>query len=151
MSLAQHNLAPQEGAREKSFRLGRGNGSGRGKTAGRGTKGQRSRSGGRNKLRLKGLKQMLLSFPKSRGFNSRYAKARVVTLAQLDRLSEGTVVNADALRRAGLVLRTDRSIKIIASEGLTKKLVIRGVQVSEGAKALIEKVGGSVVLSKKNA
>jgi large subunit ribosomal protein L15 len=151
MSLAQHTLAPKNGAREKSFRLGRGNGSGRGKTAGRGTKGQRSRSGGRNKLRLKGLKQMLLSFPKSRGFNSRYAKARVVTLAQLERLSEGAVVNADALRRAGLVLRTDRSIKIIASEGLTKKLVIRGVQVSEGAKALIEKVGGSVVLSKKNA
>lgn len=151
MSLAQHNVAPQAGSREKSFRIGRGNGSGRGKTGGRGTKGQRSRAGGRSGLRLKGLKQMLLSFPKSRGFNSRYAKARVVTLAQLERLSEGTVVNVDALRRAGLVLRTDRSVKIIAAEGLTKKLTIRGLSVSEGAKALIEKVGGSVVASKKNA
>lgn len=151
MSLAQHTLAPKAGSREKSFRLGRGNGSGRGKTAGRGTKGQRSRSGGRNKLRLKGMKQMMLSFPKLRGFTSRYAKARVVTLAQLEHLPEGTVINAIALRRAGLVIRTDRSIKIIASEGLTKKLVIRGVQVSEGAKALIEQVGGSVIPSKKKA
>lgn len=143
-----HTLAPASGARTKSFRVGRGNGSGRGKTAGRGTKGQRSRSGGRNKLRLKGMKQMLLSFPKVRGFQSRYDKARVITLAQLERLSDGTVVTPDLLRRANLVLRTDRSIKIVGAEGLTKKLTIRGIHVTAGAKAAIEKVGGSVLAKK---
>jgi large subunit ribosomal protein L15 len=144
-----HTLAPARGAREKSFRVGRGNGSGRGKTAGRGTKGQRSRSGGRSGLKLKGLKQMLLSFPKVRGFQSRYDKARVITLAQLERMTEGSVVTMEALRRADLVLRTDHSVKIVASEGLTKKLTIRGIKVSAGAKEAIEKLGGTVVAVKK--
>lgn len=146
-----HTLAPQDGAREKAFRVGRGNGSGRGTTAGRGTKGQRARSGGRNKLRLKGLKQMLLSFPKVRGFQSRYDKACTLTLAQLERLTDGSVVTMDSLRRAGLVLRTHRAVKIVGGEGLTKKLTIRGLPVSAGAKASIEKIGGSVVMSKKKA
>ena len=148
MSLMMHTLAANDGARERSFRVGRGNGSGRGKTAGRGTKGQRSRSGGRNKLRLKGLKQMLLAFPKNRGFQSRYDKACTITLAQLERLPDGTAVTMEALRRAGLVVRTDRSVKIVGGEGLTKKLVVRGVPVSAGAKAAIEKAGGSVVEKK---
>ncbi len=143
-----HTLAPAKGAREKSFRVGRGNGSGKGKTAGRGTKGQRSRSGGKSGLVLKGLKQMLLSFPKSRGFTSRYDKARVVTLAQLETLSPGTVT-METLRRAGLMVRADRAAKIIAGEGLTKKLDIRGINVSAGAKEAIEKLGGSVIGYKK--
>ena len=140
-----HTLAPSAGSRTESFRVGRGNGSGRGKTAGRGTKGQRSRSGGRNKLRLKGMKQMLLAFPKVRGFQSRYDKARTITLAQLERFSDGTLVTADLLRRADLVLRTDRSIKIVGSTGLTKKLTLRGLKVTAGAKTAIEQIGGSVL------
>lgn len=148
MSLMMHTLAPASGSREKSFRVGRGNGSGRGTTAGRGTKGQRARSGGRNKLRLKGLKQMLLSFPKNRGFQSRYDKACTLTLAQLNTLPDGTVVTMDALRKAGLIVRVDRSVKIVASEGLTKKLTLRGIPVSAGARALIEKSGGAVVAAK---
>ena len=148
MSIALHTLSASEGSRTKSFRVGRGNGSGRGKTAGRGTKGQRSRSGGRNKLRLKGLKQMLLSFPKNRGFKSRYDKARTITLAQLEVLADGALVSPETLRRAGLVLRTDRSVKIVGNEGLTKKLTVRGVLVTAGAKAAIEKAGGKVASRK---
>ena len=143
-----HTLAPAAGAREKSFRVGRGNGSGRGKTAGRGTKGQRSRSGGRSGLKLKGLKQMLLSFPKVRGFQSRYSKARVITLVQLETVPEG-MVTMNTLERAGLVIRTDRSVKIVGNTGLTKKLTIRDIKVSAGAKAAIEKLGGSVIAPKK--
>lgn len=150
-ALMMHTLAPAVGAREKSFRVGRGNGSGRGKTAGRGTKGQRSRSGGRSGLKLKGLKQMLLSFPKVRGFQSRYDKARMLTLAQLETLADGMVVTMESLSRAGLVLRTDHSVKIIGNEGLTKKLTIRDVKVTAGAKAAIEKAGGTVVFGKKKA
>lgn len=64
---------PKKGSRTKKFRVGRGYATGRGTTAGRGTKGQRARTpGGRKRLKLKGLKQMLLAFPKSRGFNSMY-------------------------------------------------------------------------------
>ena len=39
------DLVPDEGAKKKKKRVGRGTGSGHGKTSGRGTKGQKSRSG----------------------------------------------------------------------------------------------------------
>ena len=39
-------LSPAPGSVRKSFRVGRGNGSGAGKTAGKGHKGQNARSGG---------------------------------------------------------------------------------------------------------
>ncbi len=151
MSIAIHTLAPTKGAREKAFRIGRGNGSGRGTTAGRGTKGQRARSGGRNKLRLKGMKQMLLSFPKNRGFQSRYAKARVVSLVQLETLAPGTRVDLDTLRKAGFILRSDRTAKIVGTGGLTKKFMIHGVLATTTARAAVEKAGGKVVSFSKKA
>ncbi|HEU0051133.1 MAG TPA: uL15 family ribosomal protein, partial [Patescibacteria group bacterium] len=83
MALSLHTLHPVKGSRTKKFRVGRGLGSGRGKTAGRGTKGQRARTGGRKRLRLKGLKQMLLAFPKTRGFQSLNQKTVAISLIQL--------------------------------------------------------------------
>ena len=144
-TLTLHTLAPAKGSRVKSFRIGRGNGSGRGTTAGRGTKGQRSRSGGKSGLRLKGMKQMLLSFPKNRGFNSFYAKARTIPLVKIESLTEGTLITMDTLRRANLVLRTERSAKIVGTKGLTKKFTVRGVLVTAGAKQAIEQAGGTVI------
>jgi len=41
-----NELSPAPGSVKKSFRVGRGNGSGAGKTAGKGHKGQNARSGG---------------------------------------------------------------------------------------------------------
>ena len=41
-----HEMKYTEGARQKSYRVGRGHGSGNGKTAGKGHKGQKARSGG---------------------------------------------------------------------------------------------------------
>ncbi len=150
MSLSLHTLAPNPGSRTKTFRVGRGAGSGSGKTAGRGTKGQRSRAGGRNKLRLKGMKQMLLSFPKMRGFRSYQSKAKSISLAQLETLNDGTVVTLEGLRNVGLANRSVLAAKIVGNSGLTKKLVIgRGILLTTGAKAAIEKAGGSVQAKKK--
>lgn len=145
MALTLHNLAPKKGSRTKSFRVGRGAGTGRGKTAGRGTKGQRSRSGGKKKLKLKGLKQMLLGFPKMRGFRSRYGKDVVIRLEQLNRFEDGATVDLQALRKANLLIRTDKSAKVITSGAITKKLNIKGIGVSAGAKAAIEKAGGKIL------
>src|SRR5260221_5276588 len=86
MSISLHTIAPSKGARTKSFRVGRGNASGRGTTAGRGTKGQRARTGGRNRLKLKGLKQMLLAFPKLRGTKSFREKPATVPLDRIVKL-----------------------------------------------------------------
>lgn len=149
MSLQLHSIAPKPGSRERSFRIGRGHGSGRGKTAGKGTKGQRARSGGRGGLNLLGMRQMLLSFPKTRGFQSLTSKAITLPVDRLDVFQDGTKVDMSALRQAGLVKRADARIKLVGGKDLTKKLVITNLLCTPGAKAQIEKAGGSVAAAKK--
>ena len=149
MSLTLHTVAPNAGSHERSRRIGRGPGSGRGKTAGKGTKGQRSRSGGRAGLKLKGMKQMLLSFPKSRGFQSLKSKLVALPVQRLDVFADGTTVDLKALHAAGLLHRDERMAKIIGGTELTHKLNVVGLKVTASAQALIEKAGGSVSLPGK--
>lgn len=144
MALTLHTLTPKHGARTKSFRIGRGPGTGRGKTAGKGTKGQKARTGGGKKLKLKGLKQMLLSFPKNRGFQSYYDKPATVPLSRLASFKDGATINLASLRKAGIISRIDRAAKIVGSGDFSKKLTIEKVGVTPSAKAAIEKAGGSV-------
>jgi large subunit ribosomal protein L15 len=144
MSLSMNSLKPAHGSRTKSFRIGRGHGSGRGKTAGKGTKGQKARTGGRKKLQLKGLKQMLLAFPKNRGFQSRFPQARAVTLGQLEKFPAGSSVTLESLQDKGVVTRRDVSAKIVGSGKLTKALKVSGIAVSASAKKAIEAAGGTI-------
>ena len=53
-----HELSPAAGSTTKSFRKGRGHGSGNGKTAGRGHKGQWARSGGGVRVGFEGGRQL---------------------------------------------------------------------------------------------
>ena len=152
MSLTLHTLAPAKGARTKSFRVGRGEGSGRGKTGGKGTKGQRSRTGGRRGLKLKGLKQMLLGFPKLRGFKSRYAKAATVSLEKAAKVfSAGEKIDVKALKSKGLIPNTSELAKVVGAADVGKALSFMDVKSSASAKAAVEKAGGSfkVAESKK--
>lgn len=152
MSLSLHTLAPKKGSRVKSFRVGRGYGSGRGTTAGRGTKGQRARTGGRNGLKLKGIKQMLLSFPKARGFQSMYSKPVALPLDRLNVFADGAMVDTRALREKGILRRAHVSAKLVlGSEPLTKKLTIVAIPASAQAKIAIEAAGGSVSAKVKKA
>ncbi len=147
MALTLHTIQPKRGSRTKSFRVGRGLGSGRGKTAGRGTKGQRSRSGGKNKLKLRGMKQMLLSFPKNRGFHSHFEKATTVPLTRLSAFPDGAVITLGVLKTKSLVSRGASIVKIVGTGKLDKKWTLKGVLVSAGAKAAIEAAGGTCVAS----
>lgn len=145
MAITLHSLSPARGARTKSFRIGRGHGTGRGKTAGRGTKGQRSRTGGRNKLKLKGMKQLLLAFPKNRGFQSLDAKPVTIRLGMLSKMDVGTRVSLSSLRAAGFIMRSDRAVKIVAGGELTKPLVFDAkLAVSATAREAIERAGGRI-------
>ncbi len=145
MAITLHSIVSSKGSRTHTRRIGRGPGSGRGKTAGKGTKGQRSRTGGKTALKLKGMKQMLLSFPKNRGFQSRFAKDVAIRVGRLSVLAEGTPITIQVLQAAGLMRRGDRSVKIIAGGELKQKLTIgKGVLVSAGAKTEIERAGGTI-------
>jgi large subunit ribosomal protein L15 len=144
MSLSMNTMRSAKGTRKSSKRIGRGQSSGRGKTAGRGTKGQSARSGGKKKLKLKGMKQMLLTFPKSRGFQSEAPQQATVRVSALEVFGAGSVVTLTSMRQKGLIKRSDRGAKIVGGGELTKKLTFEGVTFSTSAKAAIEKAGGEI-------
>jgi large subunit ribosomal protein L15 len=139
-----NTLKPAEGARKERTRVGRGIGSGLGKTAGRGHKGSFARTGkGKIKPGFEGGQMpMQRRLPKI-GFRSPIAKDTAeVLLYQLDKL-DGTIDLA-ALRAAKLIPTTAKKAKIVKKGELTKKLAIKGIAATAGAKAAIEAAGGSV-------
>ena len=133
------------GARKNRRRVGRGIGSGLGKTAGRGHKGQKSRAGGFHKVGFEGGQMPLQRRLPKRGFLAvtiqKAAEVRSGDLARID----GGAIDMAALKKAGLVHADAKRAKIIlAGDDLAGKFTVSGVAASKGAKAAIEKAGGSV-------
>lgn len=151
MALTLNTLKPAKGSKVKRFRIGRGEGSGSGKTSGKGTKGQRARSGGRNKLKMKGIRAMLLSFPKMRGFQSRYLKASTVQLEKVAKaFGTDEKITLRLLKAKGLATKSATRAKLVGGN-VDKALHFVNVMASETAKAAVEKAGGSFVLPKKKS
>jgi large subunit ribosomal protein L15 len=139
-----NELKPDVGSKRPPKRVGRGIGSGLGKTAGRGHKGQKARAGGFHKVGFEGGQMPLQRRLPKVGFRSRSALTRAeVRLGELARV-EGQVVDLGALIAAGVVSRSTKSAKIIASGKVTRAMSIRGVGVTKGARAAIEAAGGTV-------
>ena len=146
-----HELVPNEGSKKNRKRVGRGISAGQGKTAGRGTKGQGSRSGEGGKMYRQGGNLPFyrrLPFMRGQGFTPR----NQVTFNEvnLDQLSASfkadTEVSPETLEKAHL-LRDPRNPVVILGRGeMTVGLKVRAHRVSAGAKAKIEKAGGSVEL-----
>ena len=142
--MRMNTLSPAEGARTERKRVGRGIGSGLGKTAGRGHKGSFARSGkGKIKAGFEGGQMpMHMRLPKI-GFRSKTkGDTAQVMLYQLDKL-EGDIDFA-ALRAAKLVPSSAKQAKIVKKGEVSKKLVLKGVLATAGARAAIEAAGGKV-------
>ncbi|WP_226470172.1 50S ribosomal protein L15 [Luteimonas panaciterrae] len=139
-----NTLKPAEGARTERVRVGRGIGSGLGKTAGRGHKGSFARAGkGKIKAGFEGGQMPLRKRLPKVGFRSKLKNDTAqVMLYQLDSL-EGTVDFA-ALRAAKLVPTTAKRAKIVKKGDVSKKLVLKGVLATAGARAAIEAAGGKI-------
>jgi len=138
-----NTLKPAPGARTERVRVGRGIGSGLGKTAGRGHKGSFARAGkGKIKAGFEGGQMpMHMRLPKI-GFRSKLKNDTAeVMLYKLD-LIEGDTVDFAALRAAKLVPSTAKQAKIVKKGELSKKLTIKGVLATAGAKAAIIAAGG---------
>ena len=144
-----NSLKPAPGSKSDRHRVGRGVGSGWGKTAGRGHKGQRARSGGFHKVGFEGGQMPLHRRLPKRGFNSptRNDVAEVRT-SELQGL-EATEIDLAALKAAGIVSRHALAAKVILSGELTRKVALKEIQVTKGARSLIEKAGGSIALTPK--
>ncbi|PPE65349.1 50S ribosomal protein L15 [Caldimonas caldifontis] len=139
-----NSIKPAAGAKHAKRRVGRGIGSGLGKTAGRGHKGQKSRAGGYHKVGFEGGQMPLQRRLPKRGFKSQSLKFNAeVRLGDLQRL-ESAEIDLLTLKQAGLVGELVRNAKVIAAGELSRKVVLKGVSATAGAKKAIEAAGGSV-------
>lgn len=140
-----NTLSPAPGARKERVRVGRGIGSGLGKTAGRGHKGSFARAGkGKIKAGFEGGQMPLKKRMPKVGFRSKLKNDTAeVLLYQLEKL-ESTEIDFSALRAAKLVPAKAKQAKIVKKGEISRKLVLKGVLATAGAKAAIEAAGGSV-------
>jgi large subunit ribosomal protein L15 len=140
-----NTIQPAEGSKRNRRRVGRGIGSGLGKTAGRGHKGQKSRSGGFHKVGFEGGQMPLQRRLPKRGFKSLSKPYKAeVRLSDLQKLPVAEI-DLLALKQAGLVSELVRTVRVIAAGDLGKKKVsLKGIIATKGAKAAIEAAGGSV-------
>jgi len=139
-----NTIQPATGAKHAKRRVGRGIGSGLGKTAGRGHKGQKSRAGGYHKVGFEGGQMPMQRRLPKRGFKSALLKYNAeVNLSQLQALAVDQIDLA-VLKQVGLVGQLVKVVKVIKSGELTKKVVLKGIGATIGAKAVIEAAGGSI-------
>ena len=134
-------------------RVGRGQSSSRGKQSGRGGKGQTARAG--HKVRP-ALRDIIKKIPKRRGYGKNRGRTVwamkprpiTVTLAQIEAIFEaGAEITPKTIVERGILAYKKKHtpmVKIVGSEGLTKKFTIKGATASAGAKAAIEKAGGTI-------
>jgi large subunit ribosomal protein L15 len=139
-----NTIKPAAGSKKARRRVGRGIGSGLGKTAGRGHKGQKSRAGGYHKVGFEGGQMPMQRRLPKRGFKSAALKYNgQVSLTDLERLGADEV-DLLSLKAAGLVRQLVKHVKVIKAGELTRKVVLKGIGATAGAKAVIEAAGGSV-------
>ena len=137
------NTLSNVGTSQNRKRVGRGIGSGTGKTAGRGHKGQKSRSGGNVRLGFEGGQMPLqMRLPKF-GFSSRVNNSlKEVNVKNIDGME---LVNLTTLKEKKIIGKSITKVKIFGDTQIESKVKVEGLKVSKGARASIEKAGGSIV------
>ena len=145
-----NDIRDNAGARHRRMRVGRGIGSGKGKTAGRGQKGQSSRSGVSVNGFEGGQMPLHMRIPK-RGFNNIFAKdfaqvnvGMVQKAIDAGKLDIKAVIDHAALKAAGLARGGKDGVRLLGKGEITAKVKFAVDGVSAGAKAAVEKAGGSV-------
>ncbi len=139
-----NTLKPAAGAKSNAKRVGRGIGSGLGKTAGRGHKGQKSRAGGFHKVGFEGGQMPLQRRLPKVGFNSRMARMTAeIRLHELNKL-DVDVIDIAALQAANLISKNIKRAKVMAAGKLEKKVTLKGIKVTKGAREAIEAAGGKI-------
>lgn len=138
-----HEISPAAGSTTAPKRLGRGVGSGLGKTSGKGHKGSKARSDGGKAQGFEGGQMKLVRRIPKRGFTNIYAKEyATINLSALEAFEDGAVVDAQALKNAGIVKNAKDGIKVLGNGELTKKLTVKAAKFSKSAAEKIEGNGG---------
>lgn len=146
-----NEISDNKGARYKFKRVGRGIGSGKGKTAGRGVKGQKARSGVKGIRQFEGGQMPLYMRMPKRGFNkpnrAKYAElnvGRIQTAIDAGKLDPKSKIDAAVLVAAGVLRRAEDGVRLLGVGDLKAKIDIEVAYATAGARAAVEKAGGSV-------
>ena len=152
-----NELSPREGSTKGRMRVGRGPGSGKGKTAGRGVKGQKARSGVAIAGFEGGQMPLHMRMPK-RGFNNinrkDFAEVNLWRLEQAiaaGKLDAKKPIDGEVLVAAGIVRRVLDGVKLLGKGELTTKLDLTVYSATASARAAVEKAGGKLTTTKKEA
>ena len=141
-----NDIKPAAGSKPSRKRVGRGIGSGLGKTAGRGHKGQRARAGGYHKVGFEGGQMPIQRRLPKRGFTTE-AQARdetaEVRLSDLQKMKE-TDIDLAVLKAAGVVPGQTLTAKLIKSGELSRKVSLKGILASKGAREAVAAAGGTI-------
>jgi large subunit ribosomal protein L15 len=136
-------LKPGEGSTKDTKRRGRGHGSGNGKTAGRGHKGQKARSGGGVRIGFEGGQMPIYRRLPKRGFTNVFAKQYAqINVSDLNKFENGAVVDAQALKEAGIIKKTLDGVKVLGNGDISVKVTVKAAKFTETAKEKIEAAGG---------
>ncbi len=138
-------LSPAKNSNRKSFRVGRGLGSGLGKTSGKGHKGQNARSGGGVRPGFEGGQLPLIRKLPIRGFNNYNFKKQYATVnvGDLEMFDANTVITQELLYENRVIGKMmPYGLKVLGDGELTKPLTIQAAKFTKSAVEKIEKVGG---------
>ena len=138
-------LSPAKNSNHKSFRVGRGLGSGLGKTSGKGHKGQNARSGGGVRPGFEGGQLPLIRKLPIRGFNNYNFKKQYATVnvGYLEMFDANTVITQELLYENRVIGKMmPYGLKVLGDGELTKPLTIQAAKFTKSAVEKIEKVGG---------
>lgn len=143
-----HTIRGAKGARKTRVRVGRGTGSGLGTYSGRGVKGQKARSGGRGGNRIRGMRAMVLSIPKSRGFQRKQPAVLELPVSRLNAmLEDGQTLSPTYLKGKNLWKQWHKQAKILGSSEHAwqhKNIKIIGIKCSRAVARTIVELGGTI-------
>jgi len=141
----------------KKMRVGRGIGSGKGKTSGRGVKGQKSRSGVAIKSFEGGQMPLYRRLPK-RGFNPidkiKIAKInleKIQTFIDKKTINSSDTIDFKLLKKLKIINKNSQKLKILGTGEIKVKINIEADLISKSAKEKLEKIGGSILIKKKQS
>ena len=150
--LTTQTIKPTAGSRNKSKRLGRGNGSGKGTFSGRGMNGQNCRSGGGVPDWFEGGQTPLFRrMPKLKGFsNAKFKKHyNIINLSDVEfAISKwAKEITKETLLETWVITRKSLWVKLLGNGDLTSKVSITVDVASSSAKTAVEKAGGTLNVS----
>ena len=138
-------LSPAKNSNRKSFRVGRGLGSGLGKTSGKGHKGQNARSGGGVRPGFEGGQLPLVRKVPIRGFNNYNFKKQYATVnvGDLEIFDANSVITQELLYETRVIGKMmPYGLKVLGDGELSKPLTVQAAKFTKSAVEKIEKVGG---------